>query len=75
MALQNIFEMLSFTFTVVFSEPDEFEYPVFISVGAISVAACLFAQYVRRERGHLIHLSPCIKGDEGYQEVEQVEMS
>jgi iron-regulated transporter 1 len=63
MALQNIFEMLSFASTIVFSRPEQFEYPVIISSGAVAVAAICFAAYVRKERGHLLHRSKCIGGD------------
>ncbi|KAJ5098596.1 Major facilitator superfamily domain general substrate transporter [Penicillium argentinense] len=62
-ALQNIFEMLSFASTIVFSRPEQFEYPVMISSGAVAVAAICFATYVRKERGHLLHRSKCMGGD------------
>ncbi|KAJ5973522.1 hypothetical protein N7481_010732 [Penicillium waksmanii] len=62
MALQNIFEMLSFASTILFSRPEQFEYPVIISSGAVAVAAICFAAYVRKERGHLLHRSKCIGG-------------
>ncbi|KAE8145485.1 Ferroporti-1 [Aspergillus avenaceus] len=55
-ALQNIFELLSFATTVVFPHPNQFQYPVYISVGAVTLAAICFAAYVRKERGHLLHL-------------------
>ncbi|KAL4748979.1 hypothetical protein BDW72DRAFT_205203 [Aspergillus terricola var. indicus] len=57
MALQSVFEMISFATTIVFADPDQFKYPVYISYGAIALAAVCFAAYVRRERGHLIHTS------------------
>ncbi|KAL4779483.1 Ferroporti-1 [Aspergillus varians] len=60
MALQSVFEMLSFATTIVFDDPDQFKYPVYISYGAIAVAAACFAAYVRRERGHLLHTSKCM---------------
>ncbi|KAL3470141.1 Ferroporti-1 [Aspergillus californicus] len=60
MALQSIFEMISFATTIVFADPDQFKYPVYISYGAIAVAAVCFAAYVRRERGHLLHTSKCM---------------
>ncbi|KAL2011443.1 hypothetical protein VTN00DRAFT_4161 [Thermoascus crustaceus] len=63
MALQNIFELLSFASTIVFPRPEQFKYPVFISYGAIVVAAISFAVYVRKERGHLLHMSKCLGGD------------
>ncbi|KAL6233385.1 hypothetical protein BDW75DRAFT_215441 [Aspergillus navahoensis] len=60
MALQSVFEMISFATTIVFADPDQFKYPVYISYGAIAVAAICFAAYVRRERGHLVHMSKCM---------------
>ncbi|KAJ9482693.1 hypothetical protein VN97_g10733 [Penicillium thymicola] len=63
MALQNVFEMLSFASTIVFPLPAQFGYPVMISSGAVAVAAVCFAAYVRKERGHLLHRSRCIGGD------------
>ncbi|KAL3486632.1 Ferroporti-1 [Aspergillus germanicus] len=60
MALQSVFEMISFATTIVFEDPDQFKYPVYISYGAIAVAAACFAAYVRRERGHLLHTSKCM---------------
>ncbi|KAJ5817582.1 hypothetical protein N7447_007590 [Penicillium robsamsonii] len=63
MALQNVFEMLSFASTIAFPLPAQFRYPVMISSGAVAVAAVCFAAYVRRERGHLLHRSRCMGGD------------
>ncbi|KAL4968923.1 putative iron-regulated transporter [Aspergillus stella-maris] len=60
MALQSVFEMVSFATTIVFAAPEQFKYPVYISYGAIAVAAACFAAYVRRERGHLLHGSKCM---------------
>ncbi|KAH8705396.1 hypothetical protein BGW36DRAFT_12718 [Talaromyces proteolyticus] len=62
MAVQSIFELLSFTSTIVFSRPDQFKYPVLISYGAIGTAAVLYAAYVRKVRGHLVHVSRCLGG-------------
>ncbi|KAH1438002.1 hypothetical protein KXX32_009600 [Aspergillus fumigatus] len=45
MGVQNVFEMLSFATTVVFPLPEQFKYPVFISYGAIALAAICFAAY------------------------------
>ncbi|KAJ5587444.1 uncharacterized protein N7459_003209 [Penicillium hispanicum] len=71
MALQNIFEMLSFASTIVWSQPEQFQYPVMVSSGAVAVAAACFAAYVRKERGHLLHRSRCLGGDKViYRQVE-----
>ncbi|BCR88752.1 putative iron-regulated transporter [Aspergillus chevalieri] len=64
MALQNVFELLSFATTIIFPRPEQFKYPVLISYGAIVLAVICFAGYVRKERGHLLHLSKlCYGGD------------
>ncbi|KIW08861.1 uncharacterized protein PV09_00785 [Verruconis gallopava] len=62
-ALQNLFELLSFLATIVFPDPRQFIYPVLISYGAVSMAAVCFAAFVRKERGHLLHASRCMGGD------------
>ncbi|TID26802.1 Major facilitator superfamily domain [Venturia nashicola] len=60
-ALQNAFELLSFLSTIVFPRPDQFKLPVLISFAAVVAAAACFAGYVRKERGHLIHVGDCVK--------------
>ena len=59
-ALQNLFEMISFATTSIFSEPGQFQYPALISVGATGVANLCFTTYVKRNRGHLFHKSGCL---------------
>jgi len=48
--------------TIVFSKPAEFKYPASISAGAMITAGVLYAVFVRQRRGHLVHLSDCMKG-------------
>ncbi|KAL4802103.1 Ferroporti-1 [Aspergillus unguis] len=60
MALQSVFEMISFGSTIIFDKPEEFKYPVYLSYGAVALAAICFAAYVHRERGHLVHMSKCM---------------
>lgn len=64
MALQNVFELLSFATTIIFPRPEQFKYPVLISYGAIVLAVVCFARYVRKERGHLLHLSKLCYGSD-----------
>jgi solute carrier family 40 (iron-regulated transporter), member 1 len=54
-SLQNVFELCSFAATIVFSRPDQFRWPVYISCGAVYLAGVLYAWFVRNRRGHLIH--------------------
>jgi iron-regulated transporter 1 len=71
--LQNFFELISFASTIVFPNASQFRYPVVISLGAVLLADICYAGYVRHERGHLIHLSSCMK-EEGYREVALEEL-
>lgn len=59
-SFQNLFEMLSYVTTIVFSRPDQFQYPVIISVVAVYTAGGLYAYFLRKRRGHLFHAPPCI---------------
>ncbi|KAF2662520.1 hypothetical protein K491DRAFT_686399 [Lophiostoma macrostomum CBS 122681] len=67
-ASQNLFELLSFATTMIFSEPEEFRIPVYISTAVVSLSAVCWASFVRRKRGHLLHISKCFKrnGTPGY---------
>lgn len=60
-ALQNVFEMLSFGSTIVFAKPSQFKYPAALSAGAVALAGALYATFVRSRRGHLLHPSRCMK--------------
>ncbi|KAK8222389.1 Ferroporti-1 [Phyllosticta paracitricarpa] len=73
MALQNLFELLSFALTVVFPRPDQFVWPVLMSAVAVAMAAACFAAFVRMRRGHLLHASRCVKGRQRYAAVPQAE--
>ena len=64
---QNAFEMLGFASTIVFSRPDQFRFPAAISAGSVAVAGVFYALFVRRRRGHLVHVSDCVnkRGQKG----------
>jgi len=72
MALQNLFELLSFAATIVFARPEQFKYPVLMSAGAVIAASLCFTTYVKRNRGHLFHRSRCL-GEKKYVEVPHEE--
>jgi iron-regulated transporter 1 len=55
-ALQSLFDLLQYTSTIIFSKPDMFKYPVLISCGAVGVALGVYASFVRKRRGHLMHI-------------------
>jgi iron-regulated transporter 1 len=58
---QNLFEMLAFLSTMIFSRPEQFKIPAAISAGAVATAALLFTYFVRKRRGHLLHASRCLE--------------
>ncbi|KAF2713993.1 iron transporter [Pleomassaria siparia CBS 279.74] len=63
-ALQSVFELISFAMTMIFSRPEDFKYPIYISATAIAISAACFAGFVRRKRGHLLHASKCFKRED-----------
>lgn len=54
-AFQNLFELLGYATTLIFFRPEQLAIPVAISVGSITLAGAVYATWVRKERGHLIH--------------------
>ncbi|KAL1634237.1 hypothetical protein SLS58_010781 [Diplodia intermedia] len=58
---QSAFELCSYASTVVFSRPDQFQWPVLLSCVAVFSAGGLYASFVRMRRGHLLHFSKCIE--------------
>lgn len=54
-SLQNVFELVSFTTTIIFSRPEQFRWPALLSCAAVYVAGALYAWFVRNRRGHLLH--------------------
>lgn len=60
-SLQNLFELLSYLSTIIFSRADQFRWPVVISIVATYAAAGTYAIFVRKRRGHLVHAWDCIK--------------
>ncbi|KAF2770847.1 putative Ferriportin iron efflux transporter [Teratosphaeria nubilosa] len=76
MAFQNLFEMVAFASTVVWTRPEEFKVPASISAGAVGVAGVLYAVFVRGRRGHLLHMSRCVdpgRRGKGWRRVAQEE--
>ncbi|KUI61452.1 Solute carrier family 40 member 1 [Cytospora mali] len=63
-SFQNLFEMLSYLTTIIFSRPDHFQWPLLISVGAVYTAGGLYAYFLRKRRGHLFHAPPCVRHKE-----------
>ncbi|KAJ4470234.1 iron-regulated transporter [Lentinula aciculospora] len=75
-AWQNMFELCAFTSTIIFSRPEQFRWPVIMSLIAVFTAGVLYASFVRLRRGHLLHFPPCVERktkpiDVGYQMIVQ----
>lgn len=60
-SFQNIFDMLAWALTIIWPSPNSFQWPIVISVAAVYAAGGLFAHFLRRRRGHLLHPPECIK--------------
>ncbi|KAI9663116.1 MAG: hypothetical protein M1821_008164 [Bathelium mastoideum] len=63
-SFQNLFELLSYATTLVFSQPDQFKWPIIMSTAAVYAAGGLYTFYVRRQRGHLLHFENLVRGKE-----------
>ncbi|EXJ67270.1 uncharacterized protein A1O5_09283 [Cladophialophora psammophila CBS 110553] len=61
-SLQNIFELCAYASTIIFPQPSNFKWPATVSVAAVYTAGALYASFVRRRRGHLVHVSKCLEG-------------
>lgn len=63
-SFQNAFELLSYVSTIIWSRPNQFRYPILLSAVAVYTSAFLYGLFLRRRRGHLVHMPPCIKRKE-----------
>jgi iron-regulated transporter 1 len=59
-SFQNVCDLLSWALTIIWSDPNSFQWPVVISVAAVYIAGGLYASFLRRRRGHLIHALSCL---------------
>lgn len=55
-SLQNMAELAKYGLTIGLSAPSQFRYVALVSVLAVLAGALCYSAYVRRERGHLLHL-------------------
>lgn len=53
-SFQNLFELLSYLTTIVFSKANQFQWPATISVIAVYTAGIICMLFVRKRRGHLV---------------------
>jgi solute carrier family 40 (iron-regulated transporter), member 1 len=54
-ALKNFFDLLQYASTIIFWQPDLFKYPTLISCISVGIAFVIYAVFVRKRRGHLVH--------------------
>ena len=66
---QNAFESLSYVITMIASRPEQFRYPVLASAAAVVVADALYSRFLKKRRGHLVHV-PCIEKQRSRDEAE-----
>ncbi|KAG6915290.1 hypothetical protein DXG01_012268 [Tephrocybe rancida] len=59
-SVQNFFALDSYASTMIFSQPEEFQYPVIMSAVAVLFAGQMYARFLRSRRGHLLHIPKCI---------------
>src|SRR5437763_5328051 len=64
-ALQNTFDLLQFISTIIFARPEIFKWPVLMSCVSVGVALGVYALFVRKRRGHLVHIYEKILDREG----------
>ena len=60
-SFQNLFEMLGYITTIVWARADRFRWPALISVAATWSAGGVYMVFVRRRRGHLLHVPDWIR--------------
>lgn len=56
--------------TIIFSQPEQFHWPVLMSCVAVFAGGGLYVTFVRLRRGHIFHLPECIevKGNRRFSE-------
>ena len=54
-SLQNLFNLLKYVLTLILSNPASFKYTAVVSWMAVFTGASVYAIYLRKVRGHLIH--------------------
>ncbi|KAH6626611.1 Ferroporti-1 [Chaetomium sp. MPI-SDFR-AT-0129] len=59
-SFQNVFDMFAWVLTIIWSKPSSFQWPVLVSVAAVYIAGGFYASFLRRRRGHLIHVPSCL---------------
>jgi len=55
-SLQNFLDLFKYVMIIAFPQPSAFKYTAMLSFGAVVTGACLYLIYLRRERGHVVHV-------------------
>ncbi|KAI8143345.1 Ferroporti-1 [Fennellomyces sp. T-0311] len=55
-SLCNFFDLSQYVLTMLFSDPRMFHVPVFISFLSVLLATIIYTTFVKKQRGHLVHL-------------------
>ncbi|KAF5963354.1 ferroportin [Fusarium bulbicola] len=69
---QNMFEMCSYTSTIIFSSPSQFHNPTALSVTAVFFAWLLYSSFVKKRRGHLVHWPTCISPEKQQATIDEL---
>ncbi|KAG8883840.1 hypothetical protein FRB98_002779 [Tulasnella sp. 332] len=55
-ALQNVADLLKYILTIILSRPSQFRYAAVVSVASVFAGALSYTAFVKRTRGHVVHL-------------------
>jgi iron-regulated transporter 1 len=55
-SLCNVFDLSQYVLTAIVSDPNDFAIPAFVSLLAVVGASISYTLFVKKERGHLLHL-------------------
>lgn len=55
-SLQNILDLAKYALTMVLSRPSQFKWAALASFISVGLGTLCYLFYVRKERGHLVHL-------------------
>ncbi|KAJ9424069.1 hypothetical protein QL093DRAFT_2282182 [Fusarium oxysporum] len=69
---QNVFEMCSYTSTIIFSSPSQFHNPTALSVTSVFFAWLLYSSFVKKRRGHLVHWPTCMSPEKQQATIDEL---
>ena len=62
MSFVSVFELAHWVAAAIFSRPEDFRWLAVGSLGAVGMSTCMYAFWVRQQRGHLMHWESIGKG-------------